>query len=324
VPGGETGIGGAEQTVAGMITEASAGHVTERPADRVAEPEKPALSPRILAPRILVGLLLALVIGVFLICLAGCKMSPDPNAFQDLGKGISNATGLKGSLKTRWDGKAAQYQLEIEPIDPLQSAGFSYVTANPPGPLSLHIKLLDATGYAVCGKDVFFPFGRLNSGQADRESGQDVLQTAIGDDGKVVSLSAQGILPCTPAQYKQADYWDFSTDFPTLAEQDALRRRPAELKAKLEAQKRALLERQKAGLPAFYMEGDDQADGYDASHEVLQTRNKSFLVAGQGQQTTASLWASTGVLIRYKCDQRALCVLTKAGGGQSLSVTALQ
>lgn len=321
MPGGETGTGAAEQTVADMITEAPTGHVTERPADRAAhpEPEKPAL-----CPRILVGLLLAVVIGVFLICLAGCKLSPDPDAFQDLGKGISNATGLKGSLKTRWEGKAAQYQLEIEPIDPLQSAGFSYVTANPPGPLSLHIKLLDATGYAVCGKDVFFPFGRSSSGQADRDSGQDTLQTAVGDNGKVISLSTQGTLPCTPAQYKQVDYWDFSTDFPTLAEQDALRKRPAELKAKLEAQKRALLERQKAGRPAFYMEGDDQADSYDASHEVLLTRNKSFLVAGQGQQTTANLWASTGVLIRYKCDQRALCVLTKAGGGQSLSVTALQ
>ncbi len=267
---------------------------------------------------------IAAATGMCLIGVTGCRLSGAPASFQDLGAGISHTTGLRGSLKTRWVGQAAQYELEIEPIDPLQSAGFSYVVANPPEPLVLHMKLLDATGYAVCEKDVLFPFDPSSPGEADRERGQDLLQTAVGDDGKVVSLSVQGILPCTPQQYKQVDYWDFSTNFPAIAEQDELTKRAAELKVRQEAQKRASLARQKATPSAFYMEGEAEVVGYDTSRNVLQTQlGRNFLVTGQAQQSKASQWASSGVLFRYKCDQRAYCLLT-AGGGQSLSVTALQ
>jgi hypothetical protein len=274
-------------------------------------------------PLFTVGLLIVAAAAVCFIAVRGYKPSAGPAAFQDLGKGISNVTGLKGSLKARWVSNAAQYQLQIEPIDPLESAGFSYVTANPPEPLVLHMKLMDATGYTVCGKDVLFPFNQSSPHEADRERGQDLLQTAVGDDGKVVSLSVQGTLPCTLEQYKQVDYWDFSTNFPTLAEQDELRKRPAELKAKLEAQRRALHDRQKEADLAFYAEGEDQVAAYDTSHNVLRTQlSRKFLVTGQGQQTEASLWANNSVLFRYKCDQHSRCIL--AGGGQSLSVTSLQ
>jgi hypothetical protein len=322
MPGGETGTGAHGPGRGNSMTGAPAGRAAEDPAGLPVGPEpgKPAIFPRLSA-----GLVMAAAAGICLIAASGCKSSAGPAPFQDLGAGVSNVTGLKGSLKARWAGNAAQYQLEIEPISPLESAGFSYVMANPPGPLVLHMKLMDATGYAVCGKDVLFPFDRSRPGEAERERGQDLLQATTGDDGKVVSLSAQGILPCTAEQYRQADYWDFSTNFPTLAEQDELRRRAAALKARQEAQRRAAEDRQKAGSSAFYMEGDDQAAGYDAARKVLETQlSRSFLVAGQGQQTTASLWASDGILFRYKCDQHSRCVLTSAGGRQSLSVTALQ
>jgi hypothetical protein len=322
MPGYEAWTGAGELNGADSMAETPTSYVVQDPADWTTyrEAEKAAHF-----PLFSVGLLITAVAGVCFIGVHHYKSSTPPTPFQDLGAGVSNVTGLRGSLKTRWEGKGAQYQLEIEPIDPLESAGFSYVMANPPGPLLLHVKLMDATGYAVCGKDVLFPFDKPSPGEADRERGQDLLQTAVGDDGKVVSLSAQGILPCTPEQYKQVDYWDFSTNFPTLAEQDALRKSAAELKARLEAQKRAALERQKAGRSDFYMEGDDQVAGYDASRKVLRTElSRSFLVTGQVQQTTASLWASNSSLFRYKCDQRSHCLLITAGGAQSLSVTALQ
>ena len=103
------------------------------------------------------------------------------------------------------------------------------------------MKLLDATGFAVCGKDILFPFDAASPGEQDRERGHDILQSSPGDDGKVMAVSAQGTLPCTAAQYKQIVYWDFSTNFPTLAEQDELMKQPAQLKARQEAQKRAAL-----------------------------------------------------------------------------------
>lgn len=275
-------------------------------------------------------LVIAAFVGVCLIGVSGCKLSPSPDEFQELGAGISNVTGLKGHLKTRWQGKAAQYVLEIEPISLLQKAGFSYVMANPPEQLVLHVKLMDKAGYTVCEKDVLFPYGPSSNpgvgpGEADRERGQDLLQSTLGDDGKVVSLSTQGILPCTSDQYKQVDYWDFSTNFPTVDQQDALRKSAAELKARQEAQKRAALERQKAGPSDFYTEGDDQVATYDASRKVLRTQlSRSFLVSSGPGQQTASLWASNGALFRYKCDQRSRCVLISGGGRQSLLVTALQ
>jgi hypothetical protein len=330
MPGGETG------SRAELMAESLTGQPVQHLGDRTARPEmeKAVLAPRVLAPRVLasrflVRLGIAAFVGVCLIGASGCQLSPSPDAFQELGAGISNVTGLKGHLKTRWQGKAAQYVLEIEPISLLQKAGFSYVMANHPGPLVLHMKLMDKAGYTVCGKDVLFPFdpsSKLGAGpgEADRERGQDLLQTTLGDDGKVDSLSTQGTLPCTPDQYKQVDYWDFSTNFPTVDQQDALRKSAAELKARQEAQKRAAVERQKAGPSDFYMVGDDQVAGYDASSKVLRTQlSRSFLVSGPGQQT-ASLWASNDASFRYKCDERSRCVLISGGGRQSLLVTALQ
>ena len=272
------------------------------------------------------GIGIAALAGTLLIGLSGCHMAPSPDEFQELGAGVSNVTGLKGHLKARWQGNAAQYVLEIEPISLLQKPGFSYVMANPPGPLVLHMKLMDKAGYTVCGKDVLFPYGPSSkpgagSGEADR----DLLQSTLGDDGKVVSLSTQGILPCTPDQYKQVDYWDFTTNFPTVDQQDALRKRAAELKARQEAQERAALERQKAGPSDFYTEGEDQVAAYDSSRKILRTQlSRSFLVNSGPGQETASLWASNEALFRYKCDQRSRCVLISGGGRQSMLVTALQ
>lgn len=315
----ETGEpGGAE-----VAAEVTTGQVVRLYAGQAAPPEvaKPAFSPRLLVA----ALAIAAVVGLIFLGIVRSRLAGGPTAFQDLGAGISNATGLRGSLKARWQGRTAQYQLEISPIDPLQSAGFSYVAANPPEPLFIHMKLLDATGFAVCGKDVLFPFDSASPGEAGRERGQDILQSSIGEDGKVVSLSAQGSLPCTPQQYKQVVYWDFSTNFPSLSEQTELMNHSAQLKARREAEKRAAQARQRAPRSAFYMEGDDRITGYDAAHKLLATRlNRNFLVSGPSQQSMASLWAGSGVLFHYKCDQHSHCLLTRAGGGQSLSVTVLQ
>lgn len=270
---------------------------------------------------IILGVAAMIGLGVFVGVRA--KSSASPGAFQDLGAGVSTATGLQGNLKARWQDKGAQYELKIEPIDPLQSDGFSYVVGNPPAPLSIHVKLLDATGFAVCGKDVLFPFD--GPGEQDRERGQDVLQSSVGADGKVMAVTAQGTLPCTAAQYKQIVYWDLSTNFPTLAEQDELMNQTSQLKARQDSHKRAARLRQKAQRSAFYTEGDDRVTGYDAPRKILETGlGRDFLVSGSAGQSTASAWAANSVLFHYRCDQRSRCVLTHAGGTESLSVFALQ
>lgn len=327
--GSEGEAGNAVETESGAETEAPAPSETASRfgvqtvyADQSAPAQaRPAVPPALLF--IALGIVALIGLGVFVAVRS--KAPAAPVAFQDLGAGISNATGLKGNLKARWQDKAAQYQLKIEPIDPLESAGFSYVAANPPAPLFLHVKLLDATGFAVCGKDILFPFDPSSPGEQNRERGQDIFQTALGDDGLVAAVSAQGTLPCTAAQYKQIVYWDLSTNFPTLAGQDQLMKQAAQRKAQQEAQKRRALQRQKAPRSAFYTEGDDRVSGYDASRKMLQTGlGRNFLVSGSAAQSTASLWAANRVLFHYRCDQRSRCVLTHAGGTESLSVLALQ
>ncbi len=282
----------------------------------------------LLSPRLFLLILGTLAVAGFILVSVSRRSSAPPPDFQDLGAGISNATGLKGNLKTRWVSKAVQYKLELEPLDPLQSAGFSYVAANPPAPLSIHVKLLDRTGFAVCGKDILFPFDPANPGEGNRERGQDIFQTSLGDDGKVTAVTAQGTLPCTRAQYGQVDYWDFSTNFPTQTQQDELLQQSEQPKAPQEAQKRAALRRQKTRQKtqwsAFYVEGDDQVTGYDASRGELETEMGNFLVTGAAAQSTATAWAADGALFHYKCDQRSRCVLTGAGGRESLSVSELQ
>lgn len=300
------------------------------------------------SPRLLMGLGIAAAASICMLGLSACDLihEPPPPSFQDLGPKAFDAAGLKGSLKARWAGNSAQYQLEIEPSHPLEGAGFSSVVANPPSPFSLHMNLLDMAGSTVCGKDVLFPFNPSSPGEADRERGQDLFVTSVDDSHKIASMNAQGTLPCTDEQYKKVASWEFTTNFPTLAEQDRLMRRSPDFKKRQEAQQQhdadlaqKLLElqqqqeaQQKAAASAqdetpraaFYLEGVERVIKYDASNKVLETKlGGSFQVTGP-EQAMARMWAENHVLFHYKCDEHSDCVLASAGGGQSMSATAVQ
>lgn len=289
-----------------------------------------------------VGILAAIVVAVL------SFNRPDTSAtFQDLGAGISRAAGLRGHLTTRWLGKA-QYKLSFVPLDPLQGAGFSFVAGNPPQPLSFYIKLLDSTGFVLCGKEILLPYDRASAagfassapqltgrrtdaarlaesadlarGQAQeqqRERGKDIFQNQIGDDGQVAALNAQGVLPCSADQYKRFSYWDFSTNFPTLTEQDALMKQRAAAAARAVAEARVALRRKNAlkNRSAFFAVGDDRISRYDSSTSVLQTGDgRSFLVTKPSDQAAANAWAANSALVHYRCDQNANCSLTHSGG----------
>jgi hypothetical protein len=279
--------------------------IDEEPADL---PKRSLLLPVAI---ILVGLIAAAAVAAYI-----SKNAKSAPAFEDLGAGISNSTGLRGNLQVRWQG-SGQYQVKFEPIDPLQSSGFSYVAANPRGLMSINIRILDATGFALCNKEVWFP----STGGATGD-GKDVFQNAKGETGKVTSFSAQGLLPCTEDQFRQASYWDFNTNFPTLAEQDSLMRHTATEKARKEAARLAMERRSGS---SFTAEGYDGATGYDETENVLETRlGRNFVVARATDRSAASAWAESNSLFHYKCDQRSRCALTQAGGGSTIYVTAMQ
>lgn len=194
----------------------------------------------------------------------------------DMGPGVVASAGLRGHLTTRWDGDRKtgklDYQLHVESMEERWQPGFSRAILSPPQPLSVNIRLLDATGFALCGKEIPFHFDAQNAQvtvpmpsavgpngkklsaaertaayqaarqsaitqmqavQVVRERGHDVFQNQIGPEGLVTAVNVQGALPCSPDQYQRASYWDMNTNFPTLDEQAALLDpRAAALKAK--------------------------------------------------------------------------------------------
>jgi hypothetical protein len=317
--------------------------------------ERPVLPPRKKKPNLmLIGGVAALVMfGLFVVLSMRSKSSATPPG--DMGPGIVAVAGLRGHLDTRWEGDTKTgklvYQLRIEPMEDRWGKGFSKVTSEPPIPIAVNVRLLDAAGFALCGKEIDFRFNpqqhagalmpasltqvggngkklslvertasmqnavaQMQAAEMTREQGKDIFQNQTTDEGQVSAVHAQGMLPCSPDQFKRADYWDFSTNFPTLEQQAFLvdpkaAMRAREFEAPDHAGKRTLV---KWGN-GFVIQGDDRITGYDSAHGVLWAQEKTFAIDKRYGQTTATEWANNYSLIHYRCDQHASCALTAAG-----------
>src|SRR6185437_4500616 len=157
---------------------------------------------------------------------------------------------------------------------------------HPPAALWINLRLLDSTGYALCSKQIAFRPGpaRTNvnlallkqpavrilnvsatsppaagSGRpAPSPAGQspDTFQNVIGDDGQIASVYVQGVLPCTEAQYKKFNYWDFTTNFPSVEQQETLMKAPAIARARAAAAALAAQKQREARSPHYFVEGD--------------------------------------------------------------------
>jgi hypothetical protein len=257
---------------------------------------------------VLLGLVVLAAGAVFVLSQKGLKSANASSDSDDLGAGISQASGLRGHLVTRWQNKT-QYMLKIEPLDPRDAERFASVTAHPSKPVAINIRLIDSSGFALCGKEIVLPYEAKNEVQTN---GADVFTNILGSDGKVEALWAQGDLPCSPDQYKRFDYWDLSTNFPTLAEQDqALGHGHAEssqttLEARAIAKRRLAV---KKPLSTFYLEGDDRVTSYEPSRDLLITPGRSFLIPSKSDQDVVAEWANDSALIHFKCDQQSNCSL---------------
>jgi hypothetical protein len=213
------------------------------------------------SPFLALGVVIGVPLAIVLVVGAWSLLKPKP-AFDDLGLGIFNAAGLKGHLMAQWEGKA-EYRLRIEPIDQQQLAGFGATVTNPPRPLSIDIRLMDSSGFVLCGKKILLKFDPRNAaiyagtnlqplasgadaGQAgkdraardldferqdaeelQRERDQDIFQNEIGSDGQIAAIGAQGDLPCPVELYKRIVSWDMTADFPVIDEQKEVQARQA-------------------------------------------------------------------------------------------------
>jgi hypothetical protein len=298
---------------------------------------------------LMLGVLALAGIGAVLFTMNLTKAKSNPNDTDDLGQGVNNGAGLRGHLVTRWQNGKAQYQLKIEPIDPRANDGFALVTGSPLEPIAINVRVLDSSGFALCGKQILVPFDPAKAGQADvhlpknkaeadkllaarqadlqrmraaeqaRESGKDVFEDIAGSDGKIEALWAQGGLPCSPDQYRRFDYWDMTTNFPTLPEQQALLNRKSDSeKKKSTAEERAAAERRAAAAkkPAseFYIQGDDHITAFEPSRGLLHAGpGRSFFIDRKPDQAVVAAWANDLGLIHFRCDQHAVCAITHPG-----------
>ena len=223
-------------------------------------------------------------------------------------------------------------------------------------PMSVNVRLLDSSGFALCGKEIDFRFdpqnaqvpvsvspigangkklpvtelnaaieaarqraiAQMQAAEATREQGKDIFQNQTTDDGQVTAVNVQGTLPCAPDQYKRTDYWDFNTNFPTLDQQAALLDPNAGHSKELEAAAHAGKRAPAKPQGGFVIQGDDRVTGYDSARGVLTAEQRSFAIDKRFGQVTATEWASNYTLIHFRCDQQANCALSSAGNAAVL------
>jgi hypothetical protein len=274
----------------------------------------------------------------------------NPTGPYDLGSVTSGAAGLKGRLYTKWD-KSLQYRLSFEPTAPQQIEGFSTAVQSSPRPLAIGIQLTDAQGFVLCSKDILVkydsrnaepkqsptgadtaaPDPQLQASQAAladaqegvREQGKDIFQNQFGPDGKVVSISAQGELPCSASAYESAITWNFSPDFPSVSEQDALIHHLVEKSTHESANSPAAIAARKRAArtaanppPKFYIEGEDAIVDYDTAGGIISTRGgKTFTIDKAGAEAASLRGRDFPLHVHYRCDQFGSCTLYSAGAG---------
>jgi hypothetical protein len=267
------------------------------------------------------GVLLAVIFAtVFL-------FTGNPEGRYDLGPVTSSATGLKGHLYINWE-KTLHYRLTFETSDPDQQAGFALAVINPPRPLSIEIQLQDAQGFILCSKEIVLRYdiqppaasnsAQLNDQEQKREQGKEIFQNQITPKGQVVALNAQGEIPCSAKAYENTAQWSFTSNFPSLAEQDEALKRPQEMRASAAQRAAAHKATAKAAekLLPFSIEGDDAIVEFDVNRGVIETSGrKTFFLDKTSMRSADPVWQEYPVNIHFRCDQSANCTLMHAGAG---------
>lgn len=269
------------------------------------------------------------VVVLVMVVIAWILLRQDaPPAYIDLGTSNIAASGLEGRLVARWLGSAA-YELRIDPMSPQQLAGFSAVASNPPHPLSVTLELKGSSG-VLCSKQILIPFNAQpvadpdNPGdlQPQKTFDGDTVQNVVSAEGRISEIDIDGPMNCPAKAYSHLDSWDFSSNFPLLADQDEWlhheqtvtageRRRAMEMRA------RALIPKS-ASLTAP-IEGDDVIVSDNPSRGTIQTGSGRVFYIGRDVLRSAEPgWQVFPVNIHFHCDIKAACILTRPGTSTSL------
>jgi hypothetical protein len=319
--------------------------VEDRPPEPVVEPPKPINKNLILYGSIaaIAGIFLAILWATGILNIPGvaslASMTRPPSTVNDLGAAPFSAAGLVGHLVLQ-PGDKLQYKLRIDPSSVQQLDGFSATVGAQPQPLEVNFVLKDASGFALCGKQVLLPYGdeqppppsqakpgskaaqqeaaaaEARALEQDREKGHDLFENEENSEGQITAINAQGVLDCSADAYKKIDYWDFTTNFPPVATQLEILSHPGRSAHLLHSSG----SEPSKPAPGFYIEGDDIIRGYDLNRGLVQTTSsKTYLIdSKKGKLPDLTGWAVSGAPIHYRCDSNGYCTLSRSGSGISV------
>jgi hypothetical protein len=280
-----------------------------------------------------IGLLAGVIFGAILIGFSFLFAGPaEP---YDLKTQTSDATGLTGHLYTKWEDRKLQYRLSFVPSYPDQRSILSSTIGDPPHPLSISIQLKDAMGFALCSNEILLPYnppppasGDAKSGppapdpaqqaaERQREQGKDVFAVRSGPDGKIDSLDAQGVMPCSSDAFGKVVGWGFTTTIPSLAEQnDLLKQKEKQTLAQRNTVAHKNAPRRPEKTLFFSIEGDDSIVGFDTTTGTLESSSGESFFVDPGASMAG--WQNFPIQIHYRCDQSSSCTVTRVGSGAFL------
>lgn len=300
--------------------------------DAIKEPEPseestPKKAKRKRMPLLLLGGLAVVVLAASFLYHPSAKPSKPPALYMDLGARQVDSAGLSGRLIVRWEGSAG-YQLHVDPIDQGQTAEFQAVAQDPPYPLSVNLRLHDASGVVVCQKEINLPAIAQLDGGADNAALLAPRQTANGDtvenmagpDGQIAEITASGSLPCSQQAYQSLAGWDFSTNFPGASDQQDWLRHESSLPAgsRPTSRNRRSAQPQTQRLP-MAIEGDDVIVGDNATKGTVTTGGgRVFWLGAAGMHNRAPEWQVFPAAIHFRCDKNGQCVLTRSNSRNTL------
>jgi len=274
--------------------------------------------------------LAALAVVLVLLAMMALPMmvsKPKPAAlYFDLGNRRFDPSGLGGRLIVRWEG-SAKYQLYVDPLDQEQAAGFQTLAVDPPHPLSVMIQLLDASDMPVCQKEIVLPTSGQPGAPVDMTqalmpkttAGGDLVQDMAGADGQVAEITASGPLPCSLQAYDHLASWRFTTNFPTVADQEGPLKKDVQTAQSTAASRPRA--RSSAGwrvMPVRFqrlsapIEGDDVIVGDNPSRGTIDTSDgREFLIGAGSTRTRSAEWQIFPSAIHFRCEKTGTCVLTR-------------
>lgn len=290
-----------------------------------AQPAKPAPPPLLrmvmLGAIALAGIaLLVLVFFAFPSLPTLTKQKP-PALYIDLGNRRFDPAGLNGRLIVRWQDKAG-YEFYLDPVDQQDAGDFQAIAENPSHPLSVVIRLLDASGVVACEKEIDFPGPTQPGSRPDptqmlmpkTTAGGDTISGQAGADGQIAEINATGPLPCPLKAYQQIAAWDFAANFPTTADQEKEAREGTAGRSATGSRSSRFASGWRLSTVHFQhlsaaIEGDDVIVGDNPARGTVDTNSGHEFLVGDGARS--SEWQIFPSAIHFRCEKTGICTLSR-------------